>query len=59
VLRDVGYEISDYIYTPRGIELATETVYKIVLPLRKICFGIHRDLTARLLGGYGLLVLAR
>jgi cyclopropane fatty-acyl-phospholipid synthase-like methyltransferase len=58
-LKDVGYELLDYFYTPRGIELAKETVHKIALLPRKICFSIHRDLTVRILGGYGLLVLAK
>jgi SAM-dependent methyltransferase len=58
-LKDAGYEILDYFYTPRGIELARETAHKIALLPRMICFSIHQDLTARILGGYGLLVLAR
>jgi SAM-dependent methyltransferase len=58
-LKDIGYEILDHFYTPRGIELATETVHKIVLPLRKIFFSIRPDLAVRVLGGYGLLVLTR
>ncbi len=58
-LKDVGYELLDYFYTPRGIELATETVHKLALLPRMICFWIHQDLAVRTLGGYGLLVLAR
>jgi SAM-dependent methyltransferase len=59
-LKDVGYEVLDHFYTPRAIELATTTLHKILLsPLRKMCFSIHRDLAVRILGGYGLLVLAR
>jgi hypothetical protein len=58
-LRDVGYEVIDYFYTPRCIELAKETVQKIALWPRRICFAIHQDLTVRILGGYSLLVLAR
>src|SRR6267143_5291340 len=58
-LRDVGYQLVDYFYTPRGIELARETAHKIALLPRKICFSIHQALTVRILGGYGLLVLAR
>jgi len=58
-LKDVGYQLLDHFYTPRGIELATEPVHKIALLPRKICFSIHEDLTVRILGGYGLLVLAR
>ncbi|PYU19185.1 MAG: methylase [Acidobacteria bacterium] len=59
-LKDVGYEILDYFYTPRGIELATATLHKILFsPVRKICFSIRPDLAVRVLGGSGLLVLAR
>lgn len=58
-LKDVGYEILDYFYTPRSIALAKETAQKVALLPRKICFAIHQDLTVRLLGGYSLLVLVR
>lgn len=59
-LKAVRYETLDYFYTPRGIELATKTLHKILFsPLRKISFNIHPDLSVRILGGYGLLVLAR
>jgi len=58
-LKHVGYEVLDYFYTPRGIELATEAVHKLALLPRMICFRIHQDLAVRTLGGYGLLVLAR
>jgi SAM-dependent methyltransferase len=58
-LRDVGYEVIDYFYTPRCIDLAKETIQKIALWPRRMCFAIHQDLTVRILGGYSLLVLAR
>ncbi len=58
-LKDVGYELLDYFYTPRCIELAKQTVQKVAALPRKICFAIHQDLTVRVLGGYSLLVLAR
>src|SRR5487761_222171 len=58
-LKDVGYELLDYSYTPRCIELAKEIIQKIALLPRKICFAIHQDLTVRILGGYSLLILAR
>lgn len=58
-LTDVGYELLDYFYTPRCIELAKQTIQKIAVLPRKICFAIDQDLTARILGGYSLLVLAR
>lgn len=58
-LKDVGYELIDYFYTPRCIELGTEAIQKVVRLPRKICFAINPDLTVRVLGGYSLLVLAR
>jgi hypothetical protein len=58
-LKDAGYELLDYFYTPRCIELAKETVLKIARLPRRVCFAIHQDLTVRILGGYSLLVLAR
>lgn len=58
-LRDVGYEILDYSYTPRSIELGDELVKRIARLPRRVCFAIHQDLTVRILGGYSLLVLAK
>ena len=58
-LKDAGYELLDYFYTPRCIELAKDTVQKIARLPRGVCFAIHQDLTVRILGGYSLLVLAR
>ena len=58
-LKDVGYEILDFFYTPRCIELGAEFAQKVVRLPRKICFAIHQDLTVRILGGYSLLVLAK
>jgi cyclopropane fatty-acyl-phospholipid synthase-like methyltransferase len=58
-LKDVGYEILDYFYTPRCIELARQMIQKIAILPRRVCFAIHQDLTVRVLGGYSLLVLAK
>ncbi len=58
-LKDVGYELLNYFYTPRCIELAKESIQKLAILPRKMCFAINEDLTARILGGYSLLVLAR
>jgi SAM-dependent methyltransferase len=58
-LKDVGYELLDYFYTPRCIELAKQMVQKIAILPRKVCFAIHPDLAVRVLGGYSLLVLAK
>lgn len=58
-LKETGYEILDYFYTPRCIELAKQTIQKLAVFPRKICFAINQDLAVRILGGYSLLVLAK
>jgi cyclopropane fatty-acyl-phospholipid synthase-like methyltransferase len=58
-LRDTGYQVLDYFYTPRSIDFGlTPGQFLLKLP-RKVLFAIHEDFAARLLGGYSLLVLAR
>jgi hypothetical protein len=58
-LKDAGYEVLDYFYTPRSIEFASTAAEMLLKLPRKLLFTIHRDFTARLLGGFSLLVLAR
>jgi len=58
-LTDVGYELVDYFYTPRCIELGDQFVQRIGRGPRKLCFALAPDLTVRILGGYSLMVLAR
>lgn len=58
-LGDVGYEVLDYFYTPRSIEFASGPMGKLLKVPRKLGLMIHKDLTARILGGFGLLVLAK
>jgi SAM-dependent methyltransferase len=58
-LKDAGYNVLDYFYTPRCIELAKKTIQKIAVLPRQACFAINEDFTVRVLGGYSLLVLAR
>jgi SAM-dependent methyltransferase len=58
-VKETGYEIVNYFYTPRCIELAKGKIQKIARVPRIICFSIHEDLTVRILGGYSLLVLAK
>jgi len=57
-LTDVGYEIVDYFYTPRSIELGSGRAQKILKLPRKLGFVLHPDWTSRILGGFSLLVLA-
>lgn len=58
-LKDVGYELLDYFYTPRCIELAKQAIQKVAIIPRKICFAVNQDITVRILGGYSLLILAK
>jgi hypothetical protein len=58
-LQDAGYEVLDHFYTARAIDLGGAVGQRILRVFRKLCFALHNDLTARLLGGYSLLVLAR
>ena len=58
-LKDAGYQLLDYFFTPRCIELGNETTQRMARLPRRICFALHQDLTVRMLGGYSLLVLAR
>jgi SAM-dependent methyltransferase len=58
-LEDLGYEVLDYFYTPRSIELGTGLTQKLVNFPRRLLFAVHQDLAVRLLGGYSLLVLAK
>jgi SAM-dependent methyltransferase len=57
-LTDVGYQIVDYFYTPRCIDLGTEMIQKIVKVPRQLFFKFAPDSTVRILGGYSLMVLA-
>jgi 2-polyprenyl-3-methyl-5-hydroxy-6-metoxy-1,4-benzoquinol methylase len=57
-LEDTGYDIRDYIYTPRSNEMGTEVIQKLLKFPRAALYGIHKDTAVRLLGGYSLLVLA-
>ena len=57
-LEDVGYEVLDYRYTPRSLDLARTPVQRVLSVPRKLCFTLHQDLAVRTLGGFSLLVLA-
>lgn len=59
-LRDTGYEVVDHFYTSGSLELPNRGWKANLLRLpRKWLFAINPDLTARILGGFSLLVLAR
>jgi len=58
-LRDAGYEITDYFYTP-ALDLYKNTFKSSLVKFpRKILFRLNPDLAVRSLGGYSLLVLAK
>lgn len=58
-LRDCGYEVVDYFYTPRSLDFGM-TLGQILLKLpRRLLFAFDEDFASRLVGGFSLLVLAR
>jgi hypothetical protein len=59
-LQDCGYEIIDYLYTPRRLELPDLPLSAQLLKFpRQLLFSINADFAVRTLGKYSLLVLAR
>ena len=56
VLQDIGYEVLDYIYTPRAIALADSFKKKLMIVPRSVFFALRKDFAVRVLGGYSLLV---
>lgn len=58
-LRDTGYEVLDWIYTPGAIDNPRSIKARLARWPRKLMMSVSPDLTVRLLGGYSLLVLAK
>ena len=59
-LKDAGYEVLDYRYTSSSLELPTTVLtVKLMWWPRKLFFALNQDLTARVLGGFRLMVLAK
>jgi SAM-dependent methyltransferase len=58
-LADLGYEIVDWFYTPRTIDIPDHAGGKLLRLPRKILFAIHPDFAVNLLGGFSLMVLAK
>jgi len=59
-LKDTGHEIIDYFYTCGRSELPNKGWKSNLLKIpRKLLFAVNKDLAARLLGGYSLMVLAK
>ncbi|MGH6671112.1 MAG: class I SAM-dependent methyltransferase [Xanthobacteraceae bacterium] len=59
-LKYCGYEVIDRLYTAAGVEGSHLSLGGRLLKLpRKFLFKVNADFTARILGGYSLLVLAQ
>ena len=59
-LKDAGYQVVDHFYTANMLELPNVGWRGHLMKLpRRLAFGLHPDLAARILGGYSLMVLAR
>jgi hypothetical protein len=58
-LRDAGYEVIDWCYTPGAIANPRSVKAKLASLPRRLLSAINQDLVVRILGGYSLLVLAK
>jgi hypothetical protein len=58
-LRDTGYEILEYSYTAADVDLPKSFKARLAALPRRMLAGVSPDWTARVLGGYSLLVVAR
>lgn len=58
-LVDTGYQIEDWFYTPTAIDRGSGLVATLGNVPRRFLSLVSPDLTVRLLGGYGLMVLAK
>ena len=59
MLADVGYEVIDYCYTARALEIPSKQMMRNLINVpRKLLSAVDRDLASRILGGWSLLVLA-
>ena len=57
-LRETGYEVLDWTYTPGAIDNPRSVKAKIASLPRRLLVRLNQDFAVRLLGGYSLLVLA-
>ena len=59
-VRTAGYEVLDAVYTRRALEQPSRQLPRRLMRLpRALLFALHQDMAVRVLGGLGLLVLAR
>lgn len=59
VLAHCGYEVKDWFYTSNGVDRPSSALARTFKIPRKILQKLSPELTARLLGGYSLLVVAK
>jgi cyclopropane fatty-acyl-phospholipid synthase-like methyltransferase len=57
-LRDCGYAIQSWFFTPNGADRPKSLKAKLLQIPRKVSFRAAPELTVRLMGGYSLLILA-
>jgi hypothetical protein len=59
-LKDTGYTILDWFYTPEQLKLPNRSLKASLMNIpRRLFFNLNQDLTVRIFGGYSLMVLAR
>lgn len=57
-LRECGYSVDTWSYTPSGTERPSSFKQRLLKIPRQLSFKISKDLTVRLMGGYSLIVYA-
>jgi 2-polyprenyl-3-methyl-5-hydroxy-6-metoxy-1,4-benzoquinol methylase len=59
LLKDTGYEVADFFYTPTDLALRAQSIKAWLARVpRRILYSISPDLAVRLVGGFSVLVLA-
>ena len=59
-LQDAGYQIIDQFFTAKSLELpATSFIYRLGKVPLQLASMLNKDMAARILGGYSLMVLAK
>jgi hypothetical protein len=60
VLKDTGYIIIDYFYTSATIDLPAKSLLSLLAKIpRKFIYKLNKDMAARILGGFSLMVLGK
>ena len=60
-LKDTGFTIIDWVYTKPAIDTKKASTLKDALKkvLRSISFAVNKDWSARMWGGYSMMILAK